>query len=424
MNYIECKDVFLLIRDTLKFIDPEIIEHGYRVAYMVYKMLEESGGYEKYELADIIILMTLHDLGAYKTEENLQDMVFYETKDALPHSIYGYLFCKHVSPREEGAPIILYHHVDYDKLPGDLKPAIRSLCGYLNIVDHVDIYHKILGERFDVSMFQKNSGTKYSAEGLELFRHTVQKHNILKKISDGRYKEEMDQILEYMIFSNEENKKYLEMLMYCLGYKNECMVVDTITRICIGRAIARKLILTSREEEILYYGALLCDVGMLAIPSDIIDAPRKLTDTEKRRLMTHVILAEEAMKQRMHQEVIALISCHHERGDGSGYPRKMKDFQMSRPQRILQVADVMAALLNDRSYRKRKEKEEVIAILQEEKQRGRLNKDIVDTVITFYDEIYTATRTAEQEVLATYNKLVANYEIVKKQFDSTKVNEG
>ena len=88
--------------DTLKMADRRVMEHGSRVAYYLFKMLEHRGGYEKYELADIICLASLHDIGAYKTN-NTKDLVGYEYKDPMPHATYGYLIFKHLSPLSDYA---------------------------------------------------------------------------------------------------------------------------------------------------------------------------------------------------------------------------------------------------------------------------------------------------------------------------------
>ena len=88
MEYIRSRDIFLLMRDILKLIHPRLMEHGSRVAYMVYKMLEDKGGYEEFELADIVMLVTLHDIGAYKTEAGgaMNDMLRYESRDSMAHN--------------------------------------------------------------------------------------------------------------------------------------------------------------------------------------------------------------------------------------------------------------------------------------------------------------------------------------------------
>ena len=94
IEYITSKNLFLLIRDTLKLIDRRLMDHGSRVSYIMYKMLQCKGGYEPFELADIVLLATLHDIGAYKTD-NIGDMLRFETRDYLQHSVYGFLFIKY-----------------------------------------------------------------------------------------------------------------------------------------------------------------------------------------------------------------------------------------------------------------------------------------------------------------------------------------
>lgn len=101
MEYIKSKDIFLLMRDTLKLIHQRPMAHGSRVAYMVYLMLREGGRYEEFELADMVMVATMHDIGAYMTEAGkINDILRYEAKDSMAHSIYGYLFFKHLSPGE------------------------------------------------------------------------------------------------------------------------------------------------------------------------------------------------------------------------------------------------------------------------------------------------------------------------------------
>lgn len=415
MEYIRSKDIFMLTRDTLHFLAPEIMEHGYRVAYMVYKMLCLKKEYREYEIADIVFLVTLHDIGAYQTDKN-RDVLHYETKQYMPHSIYGYLFYKNLSPQEELARVILYHHADDASLT-EISGRAKELTGILKIAERADIYSRALGEKFDCERFRQLAGTALSKEGLELFYRAVEQEDILKKIQDTGYKAELDAFLEeYMLFSNEEKKKYLEMLMYCLGFKGYHYVVDTVTCVCICEALGEKLELLAEEKEILYYGALLHDLGMLWIPAEIMEAPRQLTPEERQQVMSHVQLAGEMMKDRVKKEVLDVIMAHHERGDGSGYPAHLTDAGMNNLQRILQVADTVTALINERKYRAKKSRSEVIAILNEEAAKGRLNGQVVDTLITFYDEIYEKTRKEEANVMSTYNKLVASYNKVYKSF--------
>lgn len=416
MEYIKSKEIFLLMRDTLKLIHPRLMEHGSRVAYMVYKMLEDKGGYEEFELADIVMVATLHDIGAYKTEaDNLNDMLRYESRDSVAHSIYGYLFFKYLSPVRELSKVIMYHHTDYEQLK-KIDYPYKELAAYINIAEKMDIYSKAMGDQFDMHMFQKQAGTKLSPEGLEQFYQTAQKHDIFMKIQTEEYQKELDYIVDFMIYNNEDKKKFVEMLMYCYGFRRKSAVVDAVTTICVSGEIADKMLLKNDERELLYYGALIHDLGMLAIPRDIIEAPRKLEPEEIKQVRTHIAIAEKFLRKRMREDVLEIAIAHHERADGSGYPRKLKDYQMNHMQKILQVADTVTGLTNKRNYREPLHKEQVIAILNEEVTKNRLNRQIVNTFIRSYDTIMERVQTESAEIMKMYQTLNYQYDQVSKKF--------
>lgn len=407
MEYIHSKDIFLLMRDTLKLVDRRAMDHGSRVAYYLYKMLEMKGGYEKFELADFVFLASLHDIGSYKTEDP-GDIINYECRKTMPHATYGYLIFKHLSPLKELAAVILYHHTDYSQLE-QLEYEHKDIASYLNLAEKIDIFSVALGNKFDVNMFQKKIGTVISEEAFLLFQETVRNFDVLNKVRNGEYKKELDDIIGYMIFSNEDKKKYLEMLMFCQGLKSEYSVVNTVTCMCIAQNIGSRIKLSAQEIEQLYYGSLLHDIGMLAIPREIIEAPRKLTPEEYQAIKMHVHLAERILKDRMADAVVEIVAAHHERCDGSGYPRRLREIQMSHNQQILQLADTVTALICARAYREPMGKEEIITLLKRDAAEGKYNKTIVRTFIESYDEIVDQVRTRTDEIMIIYRKLNQQY---------------
>lgn len=416
MEYIRSKDIFLLMRDIMKLINPVLMEHGSRVAYIVYKMLQEEGKYEEFELADIVMVATMHDIGAYKTEKaRISDMLQYETRDNMAHSIYGYLFFKYLSPLPELAKIIMYHHRDYDKLK-DSEYEYKEVAAYVNIAEKIDIYSQTMGTQFNPRMFQKQAGTKLSAAGLDRFYQCDDKYGILDKIKSGEFKQELDEIVDYMIFSNEDKKRFLEMVMYCLGFDREAMVIDTITAICICDEICQMMFLPEQEREILYYATLIHDIGMLAIPKEIVCAPRKFKKEEIKVVRTHIELAEKQLGQKMKSEVLDVALAHHERGDGSGYPNHLKDGQISLHQGILQMVDVVSALVSKRSWRDAMPKERVIGLLNEDAAKKRLKQQIVTMFVNSYDEIMEHVKKETAGILKMYQTLNLQYQQVCKKY--------
>ena len=280
----------------------------------------------------------------------------------------------------------------------------------------MDIYFSAMGSQFNMQMFHKQAGTRLSEEGLNRFYEVAKKHDIFTKLKTGDYKEELEGIIDYMIFSNEGKKKFLEMLMYCTGFRNEQSVVDSITTIHICDKLAGRLMMTEDTKERLYYGALLHDIGMLMIPKEITDAPRKLNSEEIKKIRLHVNAAEKVLGNMLREDVLSIVLGHHERGDGSGYPRRLRAQQMAQEQKVLQVADSVTGMTGERPYRKPLGKEKIIEELNEEASMGRMDRQIVGIFINFFDDIMQSVETESAEVMKMYQMLNSQYALVSKRF--------
>ena len=113
---------------------------------------------------------------------------------------------------------------------------------------------------------------------------------------------------------------------------------------------------------------------------------------------------------------MAIATAHHERLDGSGYPRGLKSNELSREQCILQVADVVTALCSERSYRKKLTKEEIIKTLKQDVKEGKLHRQITECFIDSYDEITEIASKETKDVLNLYNSLSTKYQSVYGDF--------
>ncbi len=279
----------------------------------------------------------------------------------------------------------------------------------MNLAEKVDIYAVALGDKFELSMFEKQADKVVSREALNLFKMAVEEYDVLTKVRKGQYKEELDDIISYLIFNNDDKKKYLEMLMYCQGFRRESAVVNTVTCVCIAESLAQRMGVGGLDREQMYYGALLHDIGMVAIPNEIVNAPRPLTEEEYKKVRMHVHVAEKVLHNRMAAEVVEIVAAHHERCDGSGYPRGLREAQMNVRQEIVQLADAVTALLDKRSYRAAFTEQEMLDIIRQDAEAGKYDKIIVKTFFDYYEEIMQHMKERLEEILATYRKLNRQY---------------
>jgi putative nucleotidyltransferase with HDIG domain len=132
----------------------------------------------------------------------------------------------------------------------------------------------------------------------------------------------------------------------------------------IADGIAAVLGFTAEERRTLLRAALLHDIGKLAISSRILDKPDKLTDEEFRAIQTHPVHTLRILERAPCFASLAdLAANHHEKLDGSGYPRSLDARHLDLPMRVLAVADVYEALTADRPYRGPLPVEEALAII-------------------------------------------------------------
>jgi HD-GYP domain-containing protein (c-di-GMP phosphodiesterase class II) len=100
-------------------------------------------------------------------------------------------------------------------------------------------------------------------------------------------------------------------------------------------------------------GALLHDIGKMAIPDSILLKPGQLTDEERQLIERHPVYAYEMLSPiEFLRPALDIPYCHHEKWDGSGYPRGLKGEEIPFAARIFPVIDVWDALTSDRPYRR------------------------------------------------------------------------
>ena len=112
-------------------------------------------------------------------------------------------------------------------------------------------------------------------------------------------------------------------------------------------------------------GVLLHDIGKLGIPDSILRKPGKLTDQEWIIMRKHPTFAFEMLSSVQYlNRAINIPYCHHEKWDGTGYPRGLSSQQIPLEARIFTVVDVWDALTSDRPYRKAWSKEKALSYIR------------------------------------------------------------
>jgi HD-GYP domain-containing protein (c-di-GMP phosphodiesterase class II) len=116
--------------------------------------------------------------------------------------------------------------------------------------------------------------------------------------------------------------------------------------------IAKALALSNERIESTAFASLCHDVGKVFVPDEVLNKPGRLTDEEFNLIKKHPIDGGKMSQGSFIKNLDKIISQHHERIDGSGYPYGLKGDEISVEAKIIALADSYDAMTSDRSYRK------------------------------------------------------------------------
>lgn len=139
----------------------------------------------------------------------------------------------------------------------------------------------------------------------------------------------------------------------------------TLRVTALAERLARAMGMSNDELIHVRRGALLHDIGKMGVPDGVLLKPDKLTDEEWVLMKKHPQFAYDMLASIAYlKPALDIPYCHHEKWDGTGYPRGLKGEQIPLAARIFSVVDVWDALRSDRPYRKGWEDEKVLEHIQ------------------------------------------------------------
>ena len=156
--------------------------------------------------------------------------------------------------------------------------------------------------------------------------------------------------------------------------------------------ICRQLFLSPEFCNVIRVAALLHDYGKLGVPDIILNKKGSLTAEEYEVVKAHSGRTTEILSkidfQGMYCEVPDIAGSHHEKLDGSGYPKGLKGAEIPLGARIIAVADYFEAVTARRHYHEPIPASEAFILLREEVAKGHLEVTLVDAMIAYYTRTY------------------------------------
>ena len=407
------------MRKVLNEINKGYVDSGLRCGFIMKRYCE------KYKIDDgigsnLAMLCLLKNIGSF-----YQDDLIPSTNHALC-AASTYTFLRYCSPLGDKAKPLLFFKAKYledvdndDYLYGLLITLIHQIVMY--------DYQEYNLDEIATLIKKDTRGLFHPDQVRKVLKLLKDEDDIFEKLnSKGTlYAYETTNYILKTPFTESELLGFIDTTNFTFEFHNKETIAHTVTTEAIAEALAKMSRLTTGMIEEISIAALVHDIGKIRVPKEILEYPGSLEGEMAKEMKRHVVYTREILENSFSSNIVEIASNHHERLDGSGYPRGLRAIDLSIGDKIIMVADMASALYCKRSYKDSFSSEEIIEIIEEEANGGRIDKRIANHFIDNYDEIMSEAKIREKIVIEKYNamdekfKELASSDSLKMFFDET-----
>ncbi len=395
MNYkLNIRQVSYALSEALDMVGIDDLYHGKRVAFMASELCKNLKFSQK-KIDDIINIGMLHDCGVSNTDIHMNLIKELDWIGSQNHCKRGYELLKGVHFYNNYASVVLYHHTHWSHLMElDLDDEIKLNANIILLSDRVDALRaqsKTHDEIIEILISQKNK--MFKAELVDIFIEISNPSSFWLYLES----ENLEVFLyEWISQAQVEDYEYSSlkevafMFASIVDAKSPYTAEHSINVAAVSLYLGEKFNLSEKELEILELASLLHDLGKLRVDDSILDKKGSLNAQERLIMNRHGFDSEMILRKiNGFQDVAYLASSHHETLDGKGYPYQKNADSLSMSSRILMLSDVFQALVQNRPYRQQLSVSDILSILNEMKDAGKIDTNIFSVIEDNIDTIYS-----------------------------------
>ena len=256
----------------------------------------------------------------------------------------------------------------------------------------------------------------YELGGVDYITKPFRVREVLSRITNHLALSEQQHHLEYLVDQKtkelqklnkeiEDTQKEVVFTMGAIGERRSKETGNHVKRVALySELLAKYYGLSEKETSLLKEASPMHDIGKVAIADSILNKPARLTVEEYTKMQEHAILGYEMLKhsKRPLLKTAAIVTYeHHEKYDGTGYPRGLKGEEIHIYGRITAVADVFDALGSKRIYKEAWNNEKIFVLFREEKGK-QFDPKLIDIFFEHVDE-FLEIKNKYSEPLANSN---------------------
>lgn len=400
----DLRRVIYALSDALDLVGIDDVCHGKRVGIMAAECMRTYGA-DADHINFMFDLGALHDIGVSSTQTHRNLVQEFDWEGSQDHCMTGAALLQDFPPLSAMAAPILYHHTRWELLSQlEVPDEVALQANLIFLTDRVDVLmaphyadHSMLQHAASVREQIHASRGRYfapmlvdlflSASSNEAFWLQLEPHSIQLYLQDMLLQR------PHKHTANGELRHIARIFAHIVDAKSVFTAKHSQGVAALSRFLGQSMGVSQDHCDKLEIAGLLHDLGKLRIPDEILDKPGKLNAVERQIINTHSFETYQILRHLQgFEEIAPWAAYHHEAPGGAGYPFHLKGESLPLEARILRVADIFQAMVQERPYRSGLSPAEVSAFMEDLAKRSMVDAEIVQIALADMDKtLHVAT---------------------------------
>lgn len=409
-------DILKAFSASFDLINRALVGHHDQVSYISFQIARRMGLSESEQLT-IALAGLVHDVGAlqYSAADRVRLLEF-ET-DNHYHAEAGYRLLRIFKPFETVADIIRYHHEPWSNHKTKRSRHISLSSFIIHLADRISTLVKkeqnVLTQVDRIkSRINDSTPDKFHPDTVDAFFELADREAFwLDVVSPSP----IDHLLKNTrmrdsTISNEDLLDLTGIFSHIIDFRSRFTATHSAGVAAVAAYLAEKSGFSQDDCLHIRVAAFLHDLGKLAIPTEILEKPDRLTPDEFSIVRAHSYHTYRILnKIPAFHKIGQWAAYHHEKHDGSGYPFHLKDSEMNQGSKIMVVADVFTALTEDRPYREGLSPAETLGIMRQMEEENALHPASLDLLEKHLDALIDLAADARSKAKDKYDQIFATW---------------
>ena len=407
-------DLEISIANAVDLISGDMANHHKRVAY-ISLAIAEVVGLPLAERHNLLLAALLHDLGALSLVER-QRILQYDGDDYPIHAEVAYHLLKKFRHFGEVANIVRFHHVPWSHGAGQLHHGERVPLEshILHLADRIDALternRQVLSQATAItSLIARDAGERFAPALVEAFAELAWKEFFWLDVVSPTIDRELTRQGRNLNIELDwdDLQDFAELFAQVIDFRSRFTATHSSGVSAVAAMLADRMGFSETECQMMKVAGYLHDVGKLAIPSEILNKPGRLTETEYQVMKSHAYHTYRVLEPIAGlEEITSWAALHHERLSGDGYPGRLPGHKVPLGARVMAVADVFTAMSENRPYRQAASRDELSAELERCARQRQLDGEVVGVLLERFDDFDRHRERAQQHAADDYQAFV------------------